>query len=894
MKHRSFAAWAAALMMTISIAITPAAAALASEATDTTRGPEPRPVSVAAGNVVPGAVTTTAVELPALVGASGSDALRFSVEAFGDVRLLSPAEGSIAAEDAEDPIILVTYTVPKGQLSGPLTLARVTIDGPTGESWSADLAATVLVDARLELSLAASESDIAAGEVRDIAFTLTNLGNSADTVVVEIDGESGWSLQAAPEALAVAPGQRVMGTVRVRAPEDATPGDRLLLSLIARGRSVVARAQLVIGIVHPETAPNYALPIRVFTGASRGAAGESDLAASWAISGRGEVADGTTLSIDAHSPYRSGGGSVFARELTGPVFRATLERDRWQLTAGKIFRTDDLFTGGYLNGTGVSGSWNAGALRASATIAENDAIGLSSGRVANADISLGTAVGEIGLAFHGEERTARAGVGEELMRGGALTFRGGSSERLRARASAGLVEVSGPAGRSLSPTGFLDLNHSSDRGYFSLRARRTSAEATSFGARGSELFAGGSLELGRGIAATGWYADDVLSSALPGSAGRTRASSAGIRFPAGPVQAAVRGTTRSTTPAEPGSAAERRTAAAFDLSTVLGGAFATLTAEHELGSSDPVDFLQGSVQWQTGRSWTSLSGSYSAPGVIDPIVRLDLVQTLQFGDTRVDLAAGGTPSTSGLSNFGGWARVERDLNRNLSMVVGAEYSPVSAIGSPLRLSVGFTRALSVGLPTRRAAVVTGVAYHDLNGDGVRGDNEPGYAGLMLRRGHATATTTHAGGFELAGPVDALVSVDANSLQSGYIVPPAQLALTGSRMEIPIVQAGGLALELFVDADLDGARGGTEAPAAGVLVTLTHASGMSYTESSDEQGRIEFQAMLPGAYVALVEAGSGYAGAEIDLHIVGGRRTEGELPLRTAVREIRFGPASTTN
>src|SRR5690606_34016487 len=118
---------------------------------------------------------------------------------------------------------------------------------------------------------------------------------------------------------------------------------------------------------------------------------------------------------------------------------------------------------------------------------------------------------------------------------------------------------------------------------FSLRARKMAAEATTFGARGSELFAGGTLELGRGAAAMGWYADDLLSSGLPGSAGRTRAASAGMRFAAGSVQTTVRGTSRITDRAELGREAGRRTAAAVDLSTALGGTFATLTAEHEIG-----------------------------------------------------------------------------------------------------------------------------------------------------------------------------------------------------------------------------------------------------------------------------------------------------------------------
>src|SRR5690606_34875440 len=134
-----------------------------------------------------------------------------------------------------------------------------------------------------------------------------------------------------------------------------------------------------------------------------------------------------------------------ARELTGPSFRATLQRDRWQVTAGEIFQSDDPVTGAYLNGTGVSGSWNAGGVRASATVAESKAIGISSGRLASADVVMGTQVGEFGVAMRAEERAALAGIDQGSLYGGALTFRSGTPSGLRARASGGLVRVAGPA-----------------------------------------------------------------------------------------------------------------------------------------------------------------------------------------------------------------------------------------------------------------------------------------------------------------------------------------------------------------------------------------------------------------------------------------------------------------
>src|SRR5690606_3314544 len=107
-------------------------------------------------------------------------------------------------------------------------------------------------------------------------------------------------------------------------------------------------------------------------------------------------------------------------------------------------------------------------------------------------------------------------------------------------------------------------------------------------------------------------------------------------------------TSRSSLP-EVAGGDSRRDAAAVDLSAALGGAFLSLTAEHALGGRSIADYIQGSLQWQTGRSWTSINSTFSAPETGDPVVRLDLVQTVEFGRTRLEVAAGGAPNRSAAS-----------------------------------------------------------------------------------------------------------------------------------------------------------------------------------------------------------------------------------------------------
>lgn len=851
-------------------------------------------VRIAVDSVVPGAVTTSVISLPARFASDGAAPVQFRVEPLGDVRLFGSDRGTLSTAAGEDPVLLITYSVPQSQLAGHVTLARVVMQTGTTELWRAELDARVMVEPRLEMTLSSPDAAIGVGQVGEIIFAVTNLGNAADTLVIELDGETGWSMETAPGSWPIAPGQRVTGSVRVRAPENATPGDRLMVLFIARGRTAVARASIMMEVALPEQSPNYSLPLRVFTGATHGHGDGAALSGSWSISGSGEVMDGTTLTIDARSPSRIGAGSVFNREMTGPNFRATLERERWAVTAGDIFQADDAVIGAYLNGTGATGSWRSGAVTTTATLLETDVVGVSSGRLASGEVALGTPVGEFGVALRGEDCPVTPGLySGGTLYGGALTYRGGNQATVRARANAGLVRVDGPAGVTMSPTGYVDLAHSSERGYLSLRARRAAEQAASFGGRSSELFAGGTLELGRGLAATAWYADDELGSRLPGSTGRTRAGSAGLRYTAGSVQAAVRGTSRVTNQVGVAGDDRRRDAVAVDLSGAFGRTFATLTAEHRLGgSSSLVDYLQGTLQWQTGSSWTSLTGTYAAQALTDPIVRMDLVQSVDLGRTRLDLAVGGSPTRSARETMSGWARVETEIASGTALQLGAEYFPLAhGSGSPMRFSLGISRKLSLGLPTRRPIPVSGVAFHDLNGDGVRGADEPGYAGLMLRRGRSQAITNGAGAFQLSGGEDMPLSVDAGSLGGGYIVPSRYLAMPGKGMEIPVVQAAGVAMEFFLDANGDGARGDAEAAVSGILVILEAADGTSYAETTNEAGRIEIKAMPPGTYQVRVNAGQGVQPVEVSMTLTSGTQVEQAVPLRAPTREIRFGPVA---
>jgi hypothetical protein len=196
------------------------------------------------------------------------------------------------------------------------------------------------------------------------------------------------------------------------------------------------------------------------------------------------------------------------------------------------------------------------------------------------------------------------------------------------------------------------------------------------------------------------------------------------------------------------------------------------------------------------------------------------------------------------------AGVELHLPLATALVLSAERNPyIMPAAGPAGwiYVVGLTRSLS--LPRIVSRGTRGVVYRDLNGNGRREADEPGFAGVVLRRGAAVAVTDRTGSFQLAGDDHAPYELDVRSLPVGWIV--ASTVLPASSRMIGAVAVTPLEVELQVE-PADSARI-TPERLAKVVVTARDADGREWASRRVAGNRVVFDAVPPGTYTIAVDA-----------------------------------------
>jgi uncharacterized repeat protein (TIGR01451 family) len=179
--------------------------------------------------------------------------------------------------------------------------------------------------------------------------------------------------------------------------------------------------------------------------------------------------------------------------------------------------------------------------------------------------------------------------------------------------------------------------------------------------------------------------------------------------------------------------------------------------------------------------------------------------------------------------------------------------------------------------------ISGAVYEDLNGNGVRDAGEPGIAGVTIQLTgtdtnsaavNRTAVTNTNGAYSFlglvasnstgyairevaqpAGYIDGAESVgtvggvsrgtgNVNDQFGGVVLGPADTAINYNFGEL---RFGSIAGAVYVDANGDGVRNPSEAPLAGVAITLTSSAGFTTTVTTDASGNYIFTGLLPGIY-----------------------------------------------
>jgi hypothetical protein len=195
------------------------------------------------------------------------------------------------------------------------------------------------------------------------------------------------------------------------------------------------------------------------------------------------------------------------------------------------------------------------------------------------------------------------------------------------------------------------------------------------------------------------------------------------------------------------------------------------------------------------------------------------------------------------------AGAEVDLPFQLAVRLGAERNPYVMPGKATDWTyvIGVSRAVTLPRPQRQGT--RGIVYRDVNGNGRRESSEPGFAGVMLRRGANLAVTDNRGAFVLMGNEHDSYELDARSLPIGWIA--SSLVVAADTRVIGALSVAPLEVELALDA-ADTARVSTR-HLADVVVTVQDSTGREWVARRVSDTKVVFDAIPPGTYSVIVDA-----------------------------------------
>jgi hypothetical protein len=195
---------------------------------------------------------------------------------------------------------------------------------------------------------------------------------------------------------------------------------------------------------------------------------------------------------------------------------------------------------------------------------------------------------------------------------------------------------------------------------------------------------------------------------------------------------------------------------------------------------------------------------------------------------------------------------EISLPSDLTLTVDAERNPLlRANGAAVPWIVAFRLERGFGLPwAARGTMTRGAVYQDRNANGVRDSDEPGMAGVLVRRGSQSATTDANGRFALQGKDRIPTEIDPASLPEGVVPPVFRGAPEEGTLVLGVVPTGALTVQLLPVPDDLGRLPESNRNQLAVLARDSH--GAEWYLRADSTGVVRFDALPPGTYAFLAD------------------------------------------
>ena len=226
----------------------------------------------------------------------------------------------------------------------------------------------------------------------------------------------------------------------------------------------------------------------------------------------------------------------------------------------------------------------------------------------------------------------------------------------------------------------------------------------------------------------------------------------------------------------------------------------------------------------------------------------------------------------------------------LSVYAGVErYSFGAGTEGEWRFSAGVQQGVAIPLPVRRPALVSGIVYEDVDGDGTRSPGDVLLDGATLRMGFERAVSRPGGRFEFRSADPGTVTVDTRGLGSDYLPLPDVPVPDDRYLEIGVTRSAYLRVSAFLDANVNGIWDAGELAADGLQIVVRRGEDEAWEIKTGADGSASLGSVRPGSFVISVVGESLPRRAlmpELDtVTVTGGEKAEVRIAI--PMRQIAF-------
>jgi hypothetical protein len=313
--------------------------------------------------------------------------------------------------------------------------------------------------------------------------------------------------------------------------------------------------------------------------------------------------------------------------------------------------------------------------------------------------------------------------------------------------------------------------------------------------------------------------------------------------------------------------------------------------------------FRGSIRSGGAEGTLALTGSFEETGSGIGMAQRHWEYGLQAD--RIALASGGGARLYGngsVQKTGGFvagygslmmsAGLVLETARGFGVTMNAERNPflLTSTGTSAWMYVlGVSHGLH--LPRLSRTETRGTVYKDLNGNGERDQDEPGFQGVVVRRGLEICVTDARGNFVFAGQNAEPVSIDVRSLPLGWLLPSTTLA-PGTRT-VGVVGVSSIEIRLTIDP-----TDSTRIPSGDlekVALVARDSTGRAWVARRPSSGIAVFDALPPGTYAVDVDASESTEPIRLDgespVLRVGVGQSTAPISIMLRPRPLRFAPSS---